>query len=81
MTALSSSVSIAILLRYLTRGIAAGATGSKLLLLNTIVGSAAGSCANFCNTFFMRKAEIEKGIQVFEDKELKKPFSISKICA
>ena len=29
----------------------------------------------------MRKAEIQKGIQVYEDKELKKPFSISKVCA
>jgi hypothetical protein len=29
----------------------------------------------------MRRAEVVKGIQVYEDKELKKPYGISSECA
>jgi hypothetical protein len=57
------------------------ATGKKLLLLNCLVGSTAGACASFCNTYFMRKAEMSKGIDVFEDKMLTKKIGISKMCA
>ena len=60
--AISSSVSVAILLRKLTEGMTKTASGRKLLLLNTFVGGSAGACASFCNTFFMRKAEMDKGI-------------------
>ena len=50
------------LLRKLTQGMTKTASGKKLLLLNTFVGGTAGACASFCNTFFMRKAEMDKGI-------------------
>ena len=75
------SLSISLNLRYFTRGIAAVANGNELLLLNAVVGSAAVACASFCNTFFMNEAEMLKWIQVYEDKELKKPYAVSKECA
>ena len=55
--------------------------GRKLLLLNGCVSGVAGACASFCNTYFMRKLEMTKGIDVFEDLKLKNKIGISKICA
>jgi hypothetical protein len=54
-------------MRKATAPIAASATGKKLLLINTIVSATAGGCASFCNTAFMRKAEVDKGIEVYSD--------------
>lgn len=79
--AISSSVSVAMFLRMATAGATKKATGAKLLMLNCMVGSTAGACASFCNTMCMRYAEIEKGIDVCEDHELKKKIGISKVCA
>lgn len=79
--AVGSSISVAVTLRKLTAGMTAGATGKKLLLLNTIVGGTAGGCASFCNTFFMRMAETQKGIDVFKDEELTEKAGVSKKCA
>ena len=69
------------LLRIMTAGATKRASGNKLLVLNALVGSTAGGCASFCNTMSMRYAEIEKGIEVCEDGELKKKIGISKVCA
>lgn len=74
-------MSVAITLRKLTAGMTKTATGKKLLLLNTLVGGTAGACASFCNTYFMRMAETEKGIDVFSDEELTKKAGVSKVCA
>ena len=68
-------------LRIVTAGATKRATGTKLLMLNCLVGSSAGACASFCNTMCMRYAEIEKGIDVCEDADLKKKIGISKVCA
>lgn len=64
MAAVSSALFVSVSLRKLTAGLSVGATGTKLLALNTFVAATAGACASFCNTSFMRKAEIDKGIQV-----------------
>lgn len=66
--AIGSSVSVALGLRRLTAGITKTATGKKLLLINTFVGATASGTASFCNTLFMRYAEIEKGIMCYEDE-------------
>ena len=79
--AIGSSVSVAMFLRLLTAGVTKRSSGTKLLLLNTLVGSTAGGCASFCNTLCMRYAEIEKGIDICEDAELKKKIGVSKTCA
>ena len=60
--AVSSAIFVASGLRKLTQPMANGATGKKLLLINTFVAAGASACANFINTAFMRKAEVEKGI-------------------
>ena len=79
--AVGSSLSVAITLRKLTAGITKTATGKKLLVLNTVVGGSAGACASFCNTYCMRLAETEKGIDVFADEKLETKAGVSKICA
>jgi len=57
------------------------ASGKKLMLLNTFVSATAGACASFCNTAFMRKAEVDKGIQVCSDLNLENNVGVSKLAA
>lgn len=78
---MSSSISIALLLRKATAGLTKTATGGKLVFLNFVVGGGASACANFCNTLCMRYTEIEKGIEVYSDDKLSEPVGISKKCA
>jgi hypothetical protein len=70
LSAVGSALAVAVTLRKLTAGMTKTATGKKLLLLNTLVGGTAGACASFCNTYCMRMAETEKGIDVYQDAEL-----------
>lgn len=79
--AISSSLFVALSLRMMTAGITARSKGMKLLAINTFVGGTAGGCASFCNTYAMRQAEIQKGIEVFSDPELKKSAGVSKVAA
>ena len=79
--AVSSSIFIATLLRKITAGATKSARGSKLVLLNFLVGASASAAANFCNTFCMRYTEIDKGILVFQDEKLEKTIGVSKKCA
>uniref|UniRef100_A0A7S3CSB1 Uncharacterized protein n=1 Tax=Strombidium rassoulzadegani TaxID=1082188 RepID=A0A7S3CSB1_9SPIT len=79
--AIGSSISVAVTLRKLTAGLSRTATGTKLLLLNTMVGATAGAAASFCNTYFMRKAEMDKGIEICSDPEVSNKIGISKKCA
>mmetsp|Transcript_13605 Transcript_13605/g.21286 ORF Transcript_13605/g.21286 Transcript_13605/m.21286 type:complete len:250 (-) Transcript_13605:23-772(-) len=79
--AVTSALSVAGGLRYLTRGLAKGATGSKLILLNGFIGAFASSCAGFCNSYFMRQVELKKGIMCYSDKELTKEVGLSTKCA
>lgn len=51
------------------------------MLINTLVAGTAGGCASFCNTYCMRYAETEKGIDCFLDEDLTKKAGISKVCA
>lgn len=55
----SSSLLVAITLRKLTQNLTRTATGTKLILLNTLVGSLASASAGFCNTTLMRKPEVD----------------------
>jgi hypothetical protein len=55
--------------------------GSKLILVNSIVSSIAGGTASYLNTFFMRRVEMENGIEVFSDEALSQKVGISKVCA
>jgi hypothetical protein len=68
-------------MRKATAPLAASASGKKLLLINTVVSAVAGGTASFCNTTFMRKAEVDKGIKVFSDIKLENEAGISKAAA
>lgn len=68
--AVGSSVTVAITLRKLCSSLTAKATGTKLTLLNAIIGATATGAASFLNTVSMRKTEMERGIDVYSDQEM-----------
>ena len=45
------------------------------------MGTCAGSAAGFCNTYYMRAPEREKGIDVFLDEKCERRLGTSKKCA
>jgi hypothetical protein len=61
---------MALILRKLFSGLTNRTTGSKLIIINSVISSIAGGTASFLNTFFMRRVEMENGIEVFEDEGL-----------
>ena len=79
--AVSSAIVVSVGMRKATAPLAASATGKKLLLINTVVSAVAGGTASFCNTAFMRKAEVDKGILVFSDIKLENEAGVSKLAA
>lgn len=81
LSAVGSALTVAVGLRKLTGPMTKTATGKKLLLINTMVGATAGGCASFCNTYCMRMAETEKGIDVFSDEQLENKAGVSKLAA
>lgn len=50
--------------------LSANAAGSKLIMINSIVAAVAGGTASFLNTFFMRRVEMKKGIEIYQDEAL-----------
>lgn len=74
---------VAYSLRKMTAPMQKGATGKKLVLLNTFVGAVSSACASWCNTSLMRQAEVQSGIEVFSDESLKEEdkVGISKVAA
>jgi hypothetical protein len=57
-------------MRKLFANVTKSMTGSKLILINSLVSSIAGGSASFLNTFCMRRIEMENGIEVFRDPEM-----------
>jgi hypothetical protein len=57
--AVGSSLIVAVTLRKMTANLSKGATGTKLLLLNTLVAGIASGSASFCNTTLMRQKEVD----------------------
>jgi hypothetical protein len=66
--AVGSSVSVALLLRRMFSGLTASVSGSKLILVNSVVSAVASASANFMNTYSMRLSETKKGIEVYSDE-------------
>lgn len=66
--AVGSSVSVALFLRKAFSGLTRNVTGSKLILINSLVAAMASGTANFFNTFCMRQAEMKNGIEIFSDE-------------
>ena len=78
---MGSAICVAVAIRKATAPMTKTATGKKLLLLNTAVASVAGGCAGFCNTAFMRRAEVVQGIEVYSDYKLEHGIGVSKSAA
>ena len=49
--------------------------------MNALIGGIAGGAASFLNASLMRRAEVEKGIKVFADKETTQEVGTSIKCA
>ena len=81
MAAIASSLSIAVVMRKATAGITKGATGFKLIFLNSLVATCSSGSANFFNSLTMRYAEIEKGIAIYTDEKLHNYVGISQKAA
>ena len=79
--AVGSSVSVALVLRKMFANMTKKVQGSRLILINSVVSSIAGGTASFLNTFFMRRVEMENGINVFSDPQLTQKVGISRTCA
>ena len=57
-------------------------TGAKLILINSLISSIASGTAGFLNTFFMRRVEMNSGIELYEDEQLTRKLGVSsKECA
>jgi hypothetical protein len=79
--ALSTSVTIGLMMRKLLGPMTKNAVGNRLLLLNTIVGATASGSASFCNSISMRYKEIDQGISIYKDEMLTDELGNSKLCA
>ena len=81
LAAVGSALGVASFLRFMTSGLAKGAKGSRLLIINGVISSVASACAGFCNSFFMRQVEMKKGIKCFSDESLTHELGFSIKCA
>jgi sideroflexin-5 len=66
--AVVSSISVALAIRKALSGRTNGMTGPKLIFFNSISSFFACSTAGFLNAWFMRRTELEKGIDVYDEK-------------
>ena len=76
---------MALILRKIFSGVLGKVTGAKLILVNSMIASLAGGTASFLNTYFMRRVEMNNGIEIFEDEKLTQRLGnaglVSKECA
>ena len=66
--AVGSSIAVALLVRKALSGWTANLHGSKLIVANSISSFFACSTAGYLNAHFMRKTELERGIDVLDDE-------------
>jgi len=60
--AVGSALSVSFGIRKATANLTKGATGSKVIIFNTMIQCAAGCTAGVCNSVAMRYCEVQKGI-------------------
>lgn len=75
--AVGSSVSMALILRKLFANVSKSVTGTKLILVNSVIVALASGTAGFLNTFCMRNVEMTNGIEVFKDEQMTEKLGIS----
>lgn len=66
--AVSSSIVVALAIRKALSGWTANLHGSKLIIANSISSFFACATAGYLNAHFMRKTELEKGIDIVDDE-------------
>lgn len=79
--AVGSSVVVALILRNIFSKFTMGLTGSKLILINSLVASIASATAGFLNAVCMRKVEMDNGIDFYADENMTEKLGTSKKCA
>ena len=80
MAAVGSSVAVALTIRQINLKRSAAATGAKLIMLNAITSTTACAAGGFANNWFMRSAEMQRGIQL-SDPDTGNPIGKSQIAA
>lgn len=66
--AVTSSIAVALAVRKALSGWTKNLHGSKLIIANSISSFFACSTAGYLNAHFMRKTELEKGIDIHDDE-------------
>lgn len=77
--AVASSIVVALGIRKALSGYTKNMRGSKLIMMNSVSSFFACSTAGFLNALFMRKTELDKGIDALDENG--KSFGKSKTCA
>lgn len=83
LAATSSSMLISVGIRKAMSGLTRSATGNRLIALNAIVFTISSAFATVLNTYCIRKAEIDQGIQIYSSRDLNanSNLGISSKCA
>ena len=66
--AVGSSIGVALAIRKALSGYTKNLTGSKMIVANSISSFFACATAGYLNAHFMRKTELEKGIDVLDSE-------------
>lgn len=69
--AVITSLSLAMSLRMMTKGLLNSSTGAKFIIFNTCIACVANSSANYINTSIIRHPESVSGIKVFKSDKMK----------
>ena len=79
----SASLVVALSLRKLFSKVSGSLTGSRLLIVNTLVATMSCSAAGYVNTTLMRQPEARIGIPIYSDPSLspESQLGTSKLCA
>ena len=64
--AVGSSIGVALGVRKMLSGYSKNAVGARLIVLNSVSSFFACSTAGYLNAFFMRRTELEKGIDIMD---------------
>lgn len=68
LVAVSSSIVVALAIRKALSGYTRNLTGAKLIVANSFSSFWACATAGYLNAFFMRRTELEKGIEVKDEE-------------
>jgi hypothetical protein len=77
--AVVSSIAVALGIRKALSPITRNMKGARLILMNSVSSFFACSTAGYLNSFFMRRSEMERGIDIMDEKN--NPVGKSKVAA